>query len=110
MSLPSSATSPSPIAAVAVGGPSEATYQSIVEHAIEGIFQTTPDGSYLLANPALAHIYGYESVDALKNGVQQIARQLYVEPGRRDEFIRAMNAKDCVWGFESPIFRKDGTI
>jgi len=49
-------------------------------------------------------------VDALKNGVQQIARQLYVQPGRRDEFIRAMNEKDCVWGFESPIFRKDGTI
>ena len=35
----------------------EATYRSIVEHAIEGIFQTTPDGRYLLANPALAAIY-----------------------------------------------------
>ena len=94
----------------ALDGPTEATYRSIVEHAIEGIFQTTPDGAYLLANPALAHIYGYESVDALKNGVQQIARQLYVEPGRRAEFIRQMNAKDAVWGFESPIFRKDGSI
>jgi PAS domain-containing protein len=31
------------------------------EHAIEGIFQTTPDGHYLSANPALARMYGYES-------------------------------------------------
>jgi PAS domain S-box-containing protein len=91
-------------------GPTEATYRSIVEHAIEGIFQTTPDGGYLLANPALAEIYGYGSVDELKNGVQQIARQLYVDPERRSEFIRRMNEKDSVWGFESPIYRKDGSI
>lgn len=91
-------------------GPTEATYRSIVEHAIEGIFQTTPDGRYLLANPALANIYGYNSVDELKNGVQQIARQLYVDTERRPEFIRRMNERDAVWGFESQIYRKDGSV
>jgi PAS domain S-box-containing protein len=90
--------------------PTEATYQSIVEHAIEGIFQTTPDGRYLLANPALAEIYGYSSVDELKGGVKEIARQLYVDPARRTEFIRLMNQQDAVWGFESPIYRKDGSV
>jgi len=93
-----------------IDGPSESTYRSIVEHAIEGIFQTTPDGHYLLANPALAHIYGYTSVDDLKYGVQEIARQLYVDPNRRTEFIRLMNENDSVWGFESPIYRKDGSV
>ncbi|MEP6668009.1 MAG: response regulator [Chthoniobacter sp.] len=88
----------------------DATYRSIVEHAIEGIFQTTPDGQYLLANPALAHIYGYESTDELKGNVQEIARQLYVDVGRRPEFIRLMNENDSVWGFESQIYRKDGTV
>ena len=91
-------------------GPSEATYRSIVEHAIEGIFQTTPDGRYLLANPALAHIYGYASTEELFGNVQEIARQLYVDPERRTEFIRLMNEHDSVWGFESPIYRKDGSI
>ena len=33
-------------------------YQSIVQNAVEGIFQSTPDGHYLLANPALARMYG----------------------------------------------------
>jgi hypothetical protein len=88
----------------------EATYRSIVEHAIEGIFQTTPDGQYLLANPALAAIYGYDSVDELKGNVQEIARQLYVDPARRPEFIRLMNENDSVWGFESQIYRKDGSV
>ena len=91
-------------------GPSEATYRSIVEHAIEGIFQTTPDGRYLLANPALAEIYGYASVEELKGSVKEIARQLYVDPERRSEFIRQMDEKDCVWGFESLIYRKDGSV
>ncbi len=90
--------------------PSDAVYRSIVEHAIEGIFQTAPDGHYLLANPALAHIYGYTSVEELRSGVSEIARQLYVDPARRDEFIRLMNEKDAVWGFESPIYRKDGSV
>jgi hypothetical protein len=85
-------------------------YRSIVEHAIEGIFQTTPDGRYLLANPALAKMYGYGSVDELKASVQEIARQLYVDPTRRSEFIRLMNENDCVKAFESQIYRKDGSI
>ena len=83
--------------------PTEATYRSIVEHAIEGIFQTTPDGHYRLANPALAKIYGYADVAELRSSVSEIARQLYVEPDRRTEFIRLMNESDAVWGFESQI-------
>jgi two-component system, cell cycle sensor histidine kinase and response regulator CckA len=85
-------------------------YRSIVEHAVEGIFQTTPDGQYLLANPALAAMYGYASVDELKGAVKEIARQLYVDPSRRAEFVRLMNENDCVRMFESEIFRKDGSV
>src|SRR5258707_8654603 len=35
----------------------EASYRAFFEHAIEGIFRTTPDGHYVDANPALARIY-----------------------------------------------------
>ena len=31
----------------------EHKYQSIFEHALEGIFQTSADGKYIAANPAL---------------------------------------------------------
>ena len=95
---------------LAASGPADAIYRSIVEHAIEGIFQTTPDGHYLLANPALATIYGYASVAELTSGVREIARQLYVDPARREEFIQIMHEKGAVWGFESPIYRKNGSI
>jgi two-component system cell cycle sensor histidine kinase/response regulator CckA len=90
--------------------PVRTDYRSIVEHAVEGIFQTTPDGRYLLANPALATMYGYDSVAELKASVRQIARQLYVLPTRRDDFIRLMNEHDCVRHFESQIHRKNGEV
>src|SRR5204862_3380953 len=43
----------------------EEKYRSIYEHAQEGIFQTTTEGRYLSANPALAGILGYSSPEEL---------------------------------------------
>src|SRR5271154_722130 len=60
----------------------EHRYQSIFEHALEGIFQTTEEGKYIAANPALVKMYGYGSFDELAKNVDNIATQLYVDPGR----------------------------
>src|SRR5262249_34988365 len=43
----------------------EEKYHSIFENAVEGIFQSTPDGHFLSANPTLARIYGYEDPQEL---------------------------------------------
>jgi PAS domain S-box-containing protein len=85
-------------------------YYGIFDHLVEGIFRSTPDGHYLLANVALARIYGYDSPVELMASIQDIARRLYVEPGRREEFVRLMQEHDTLTGFESKIYRKDGTI
>ena len=87
----------------------EQMYRSVFDHLVEGIFQTTPDGRYLLANNALARIYGYNSPDELQQSVTDIGRKLYVQPGRREEFVRNMLEHDTITGFESEIFRKDGS-
>lgn len=88
----------------------EARYQSIFHNAVEGMFLTTADGQYLDANPALARIYGYSSAAELIASVTDISRQLYVDPTRRDAFVRLMQACDVVEGFESQILRKDGAM
>jgi phosphoserine phosphatase RsbU/P len=84
-------------------------YYGIFDHLVEGVFRTTPDGHYSLANVALARIYGYESPAELVASIKDIARTLYVEPGRREEFVRLMQTHDTLTGFESQIYRKDGT-
>ncbi len=64
----------------------EQKYRSIFENATEGIFQTTPEGKYLSANPALARMYGYDSPGELLAELTDISRQLYVETDRRRKF------------------------
>lgn len=88
----------------------EERYHSIFNHAIEGIYQTTPDGKYLNFNPALARIYGYESVEALARGISDIQKQLYVDPGKRAEFITLMRERGVVKNFEAQVYRKNGDI
>ncbi|MBV9275421.1 MAG: PAS domain S-box protein [Verrucomicrobia bacterium] len=88
----------------------EQKYRSIFEHATEGIFQTTPDGQYLSANPALARMYGYDSPEKLLAALTDIGRQLYVQPGRRSEFTFTMRQNGRVLDFESEIYRRDGSI
>ena len=87
----------------------EAKYKGIFDNAVEGIFQTTLDGHYVVANRMLAKIYGYPSVEALVNSVTNIAKQVYVNPDRRQEFIKILHIHDTVSNFESQVYRRDGT-
>ncbi|MFN7955066.1 MAG: ATP-binding protein [bacterium] len=88
----------------------EAKFRSAFENAVEGIFQTTPDGHYLYANPALARMYGYEKASDLLAGISDIGTQIYVDAERRSEFKRRLAEKDSVSAFESQIRRRDGTV
>jgi PAS domain S-box-containing protein len=87
----------------------EDNYRSIFENAVEGIFRTSPDGCYLAANPALARIYGYDSVAAMQTGIKDIAHELYVDPTKRDEFRRLLGANDVITDFEAQVRRRDGS-
>lgn len=88
----------------------EAKYRSIVENAIEGIFQSSPDGRYITANPALAKIYGYASPQEVTTQLTDIEHQLYVDPKRRAEFVRLIEKYGSLSEFESQIYRQDGSI
>lgn len=84
-------------------------YRNLVENASVGIFQTSMDGRYLAANPALARIYGYDAPDDLIHALSDIGRQLYVDTGRRNEFHLQMQMQGEVVNFESEIYRRDGS-
>ncbi|MFM2289913.1 MAG: hypothetical protein RL684_3056 [Pseudomonadota bacterium] len=88
----------------------ESRYHSIFEHALEGIFHSTPEGHFTTANPAMARMLGFESPEALMREVGGIAGQLYVEPARRDDFRREIEANGQVIGFEFQAFRRNGEV
>jgi PAS domain S-box-containing protein len=88
----------------------EEKYRGIFENAIMGIFQTTPEGRVISANPACAHILGYESDEEIINTVTDMFRQVYVNPERRSEFLYLMENQGTVQEFELQCFRKDRSI
>ncbi|MDM9379107.1 PAS domain S-box protein [Chlorogloeopsis sp. ULAP01] len=88
----------------------EVKYRSIFENAVEGIFQSSPDGRYITANPALARIYGYSLPEEVTENFTDIEHQLYVDPYRRAEFVRLIEQYGSVSEFESQIYRRDGSI
>lgn len=91
-------------------GQAEQKYRTIFENAVDGIFQTTLDGHYLSANPALARIYGYESPEELISNLTNISEQLYVDSNRRIEFKQLIQEHGTVSDFESQIYGKNGKM
>jgi PAS domain S-box-containing protein len=88
----------------------EEKYRSIFENATVGIFQTSSDGKYFSANPALARIYGYDSPAELLAHLTDISAQLYVEPDRRGKFTNAMRTDGRIEEFESQVYRRDESV
>ena len=88
----------------------EASYHAFVDGAIEGFFRTTRDGTYLIVNPALARIYGYETPEQLQTELTDIGQSLYVDPHRREEFQRLIAKDKQVKDFVSQIRQRDGTL
>ncbi|HWL14586.1 MAG TPA: PAS domain S-box protein, partial [Opitutus sp.] len=87
----------------------ELQYRGIFENALEGLYQSTPDGRFLRVNPALARMFGYASPTELIQSVNDIEHQLYVKRGRRAEFMRMVEQRDEVTDFKSEINRRDGS-
>jgi PAS domain S-box-containing protein len=85
-------------------------YRSFFENAVEGIFQSTPEGRYLSCNPALARMYGYATPESLMRAVGNIQQDVYVDPAVRDAFKERIARDGRVTGLEYQIRRKDNTV
>jgi PAS domain S-box-containing protein len=88
----------------------EEKYLSIFENAVEGIYQSTPAGKFIIVNPAMARILGYQSPDELLGKLIDINRQYYTSPADRAEYRRSLEMQGFVRDFETRVFRKDGGI
>ena len=87
----------------------EELFRSIFEHATEGIFQSSLDGHNLRANLAMARLCGYDDPDQMQRELIDVARQFYVQPGRRQEINAAVANDGAAVDWESEIRRRDGS-
>lgn len=87
----------------------ERKYREIFDRAGEGIFQSTPEGRFVVANPALAAMFGFSTPEEMILNCNDISRQIYVDPSRREEFIQILETQGVVLGFEAKAFRKNSS-
>lgn len=88
----------------------EEKYRNIFNYAVVGIFQTTPDGHFISANPALASTFGYDSPQEMINTINSIDTQLYVDPEYRAKFTRILRENNTTQRFTTQCYRKDKSI
>ncbi len=86
----------------------EKKYRTIVENAAGGLYQLTPEGMYLSANPAMAHILGYKSPEEMLRLVKNAKSIVYPETEEREIFIQTLIAQGQMFGYETQVKKKDG--
>ncbi|MDD5245191.1 MAG: PAS domain S-box protein [Syntrophorhabdaceae bacterium] len=87
---------------------SEEKYRNIFENAVEGIFQSTPEGRFISVNPAIAKMCGFESPEEMISSIKDIASEHYTDPAQRITFRQIIEQQGSIENFEHQTYRKDG--
>jgi diguanylate cyclase (GGDEF)-like protein/PAS domain S-box-containing protein len=88
----------------------ETRYRAIFDGAMEGMFQASVDGKPLTANLALAKMLGYDSPNEILSTVSDLAQDQWADPNDRKDYLRRLEERGAVRGFECRLRRKDKTI
>lgn len=88
----------------------EEKYHGIFDNAVEGIFQSLPEGPYASANPALAKMLGYSSPHAMIEDIGDSGHKHFAEQKDWEEYVFLMEHSGFVADFETRFRRKDGSL
>ena len=86
---------------------SEERYRLLYENAKIGLYRTTPDGTIILANKALAAMLGYSSIDELVK--VNVEHDGLVTPNQRKAFLEKIEQTGEVENLESTWICRDRT-
>ncbi|MCC7236832.1 MAG: response regulator [Bryobacterales bacterium] len=86
---------------------SETRYRELFEHVAEGLYQTSPSGEILRANPALVRMLGFESEQEIRR--VDIGASLYADPEQRRQLTALLERDGHLRNVELRLRRRDGT-
>ncbi len=86
---------------------SEAKYRELFQNVTAGVFQTSIDGKFLSANPAMVRLLGYESEEELLG--LDIAKDVYMYPDSRENWAKSIQEKGEIRNSELVLRKRDGT-
>jgi PAS domain S-box-containing protein len=88
----------------------EEKFREMFENSTLGMYQTTPSGRMLKANPAMARILGYLSPAELLATVTDVEEEVYENPESRRELLRQLAEQGLAHNFETRVRRRDGSL
>ncbi|HEV8132223.1 MAG TPA: PAS domain S-box protein [Acidobacteriota bacterium] len=83
-------------------------YRTLVENLNEGVYRSTPDGRIVLANPALARILGYDSVEELCR--RDVASDIYLDPNDRRANVKVLSEQGSIVHYGLKLRKKSGEV
>src|SRR6056297_2127413 len=88
---------------------SEYKYQNLFNSAPIGIITTTSNGKIIKINNKMVDVLGFDSVEETLNYYPDLSRNLYVNPERREEFLKSLKENGSVKAFDLKAITKDGS-
>jgi len=83
-------------------------YRALYDSAIEGLFRISPQGTLIRANPTLAGLLGFDSVDDLLVDYRELLERVFLEPKQSREFLEKLDESSRVNAFEAKALTRDG--
>jgi len=87
---------------------SEERFRGLFENVLEGVYQSTPDGRIIAANPMLLKMLGMASESEMND--VNIAKDLYVDPGVRSRLLERLEREGSFQNVEYELRARDGQI
>lgn len=82
----------------------------LVDNAVEGFVQATPEGRIVSANRAMAVMLGYDGPEELLQTVRDTDFTLFVHPGTRETILRVLGEHGEIVNHECQLRRRDGKV
>jgi PAS domain S-box-containing protein len=89
---------------------SESKYRSIFLNSLSGIFHISENGKIINANPSLYQMLGYNSFEDLIYSIEDIGKQLYVNPEEHAQLVNILRQHDCVTNYLTRLYKKNREV
>lgn len=86
---------------------SEKRFRNIFENSAEGIYQSSLDGRFIIANPALIKMLGFKTLEEIKS--IDIEKDVYKSPADRQTLLKLLSKQGKVKNYRLVLKRKDET-
>jgi len=83
-------------------------YRALYDSAIEGLFRISGQGALIRANPTLATLLGFESVEDLILEYRELLDRVFLEREKAQEFLSRLDENKQVSAFEAKALTSDG--